>query len=167
MLTAFHLLWVSVKWRPTPSPNDCFLSSLNVTIYILHCDCFFQILVWKFISLVKTTKTAIYEDTRYYLVKTIHCCFCCFIVSHPLTKLQAKLALLCWRTSYKCICVYESESETHSIVSDSVRPHRQQPTRLPCPWDSPGKNTGVGCHFPSPVHESEKWKWSHSVMPNS
>ena len=34
-----------------------------------------------------------------------------------------------------------------SVVSDSVRPHRRQPTRLPCPWDSPGKNTGVGCHF--------------------
>ena len=32
-------------------------------------------------------------------------------------------------------------------MSDSVRPHRQQPTRLPRPWDSPGKNTGVGCHF--------------------
>ena len=32
-------------------------------------------------------------------------------------------------------------------MSDSVRPHRQQPTRLPCPWDSPGKNTGAGCHF--------------------
>ena len=30
---------------------------------------------------------------------------------------------------------------------DSVRPHRWQPTRLPRPWDSPGKNTGVGCHF--------------------
>ena len=91
-----------------------------------------------------------------------------------------------------------------------VRPHRRQPTRLPRPWDSPGKNTGVGCHFllsawkwkakvkllscvwllatpwtaayqappsmgfsrqeywsglplPSPVHGSEKWKWSHSV----
>ena len=29
-------------------------------------------------------------------------------------------------------------------VSDSVRPHRQQPTRLPRPWDSPGKNTGMG-----------------------
>ena len=26
-------------------------------------------------------------------------------------------------------------------------PHRRQPTRLPRPWDSPGKNTGVGCHF--------------------
>ena len=33
------------------------------------------------------------------------------------------------------------------VVSDSVRPHRQQPTRVLCPWDSPGKNTGVGCHF--------------------
>ena len=32
-------------------------------------------------------------------------------------------------------------------MSDSVWPHRRQPTRLPHPWDSPGKNTGVGCHF--------------------
>ena len=32
-------------------------------------------------------------------------------------------------------------------MSDSVRLHRRQPTRLPHPWDSPGKNTGVGCHF--------------------
>ena len=32
-------------------------------------------------------------------------------------------------------------------MSDSVRPHRRQPTRLPHSWDSPGKNTGVGCHF--------------------
>ena len=39
-----------------------------------------------------------------------------------------------------CCCVT-------SVVSDSVRPHRWQPTRLPRPWDSPGKNTGVGCHF--------------------
>jgi len=34
-----------------------------------------------------------------------------------------------------------------SVVSDSVRPHGLQPTRLLRPWDSPGKNTGVGCHF--------------------
>ena len=32
-------------------------------------------------------------------------------------------------------------------MADSVQPHSQQPTRLPRPWDSPGKNTGVGCHF--------------------
>ena len=33
------------------------------------------------------------------------------------------------------------------FVSNSVQPHRRQSTRLPQPWDSPGKNTGVGCHF--------------------
>ena len=32
-------------------------------------------------------------------------------------------------------------------MSDSVQPHRRPPTRLLRPWDSPGKNTGVGCHF--------------------
>ena len=32
-------------------------------------------------------------------------------------------------------------------MSDSLRPQRRQPTRLPRRWDSPGKNTGVGCHF--------------------
>ena len=42
---------------------------------------------------------------------------------------------------------YSSCCQVASVGSDSVRPHRRQPTRHPCPWDSPGKNTGVGCHF--------------------
>ena len=33
-----------------------------------------------------------------------------------------------------------------SVVSDSLRPHGLWPARLLCPWDSPGKNTGKGCH---------------------
>ena len=41
-----------------------------------------------------------------------------------------------------CCCCWGA-----SVVSDSVRPRRWQPTRLPRAWDSPGKNTGVGCHF--------------------
>ena len=40
-----------------------------------------------------------------------------------------------------------SACQVASVVSDSMRPHRWQPTRLCRPWDSPGKNTGVGCHF--------------------
>ena len=44
---------------------------------------------------------------------------------------------------YHCCCC-----EVESVVSDAVRPYRWQPTRLPHPWDSLGKNTGVGCHFP-------------------
>ena len=43
---------------------------------------------------------------------------------------------------YSCCCC-----KVTSVVSNSVRPHRWQPTRLLCPWYSPGKNTGVGCHF--------------------
>ena len=39
-----------------------------------------------------------------------------------------------------CCCI-------SSVVSDSVRSHRRQPAKLLCSWDSPGKNTGVGCHF--------------------
>ena len=35
---------------------------------------------------------------------------------------------------------------SHSVMSDSWRPHGLQPTRLLCPWDFPGKSTGVGCH---------------------
>ena len=42
---------------------------------------------------------------------------------------------------YCCCCCIAS------VVSNSVRPHRRQPTRLPRSWDSPGRNTGVGCHF--------------------
>ena len=45
-------------------------------------------------------------------------------------------------TTYCCCCC-----SVASVVSDSVRPHRRQPTRFLCPWDSPGKNSGVGCHF--------------------
>ena len=41
-----------------------------------------------------------------------------------------------------CCCCYVA-----SVMSDSVWPYRWQPTRLPCPWDSQGKNTAVGCHF--------------------
>ena len=43
-----------------------------------------------------------------------------------------------------------------SVMSDSVRPHRRQPTRLRPPWDSPGKNTRVGCHFLLQCVKSEK-----------
>ena len=47
----------------------------------------------------------------------------------------------CTRPCCYCCCYVAA------VVSDSVWAHRRQPTRLPRPWDSPGKNTGVGCHF--------------------
>ena len=63
---------------------------------------------------------------------SVHLFFCiCFIHLPPV--------LICC-----CCCCCCSVT---SVVSDSVRPHGRKPTRLPRPWDSPGKNTGVGCHF--------------------
>ena len=43
---------------------------------------------------------------------------------------------------YICVCVL-----SRSIVSDSLHPHELQPVRFLCPWDFPGKNTEVSCHF--------------------
>ena len=66
-----------------------------------------------------------------------------------------------------------------SVVSDSVQPHRWQPTRLCCPWDSPGKNTGVGCHcllprppYPSPApgvypNSCQLSRWFHPTISSS
>ena len=44
-------------------------------------------------------------------------------------------------------CIHIAAAAAKSLQSClTLRPHRQQPTRFPRPWDSPGKNTGVGCH---------------------
>ena len=69
---------------------------------------------------------------------------------HGAAKSQTRLTTvttLClfhafWIKSVCCRCCCVT-----SVVANSVWPHRRQPTRLPHPWDSPGQNTGVGCHF--------------------
>ena len=61
------------------------------------------------------------------------------IMRYHLTPVRTAVLKKC--CCYCCCC------QVASVVSDCVRPQRRQPTRLPHPWDSPGKNTGVGCHF--------------------
>ena len=69
----------------------------------------------------------------------------------PLEKdMATHSSVLAWRITWTeeswqatdCCCCYVA-----SVMSNSVQPHRWQPTRLPCPWDSPGENTRMGCHF--------------------
>ena len=45
------------------------------------------------------------------------------------------------------LLVFSLVQFSRSVVSDSLRPHESQHTRLLCSWNLPGKNTGVGCHF--------------------
>ena len=65
-----------------------------------------------------------------------HCFFFLNLIFLPVLNVRDVCTICC------CCCC-----QVASVVSNSVRPHRRQPTRLPHPWDSPGKNTGVGCHF--------------------
>ena len=77
------------------------------------------------------------------------------VLSGAIEKRVGIIESIClWIITYMC-CKHVDSSHIYlsmlllscfSRVSDSVRPHRRQPTRLPRPWDSPGKNTGVGCH---------------------
>ena len=67
-------------------------------------------------------------------------------LSFTLIRLTKIMYLLLRRSLFQGYRI-KKEKVSHSVVSDSVQPHRRQPTRHPCPWDSPGKNTGVGCHF--------------------
>ena len=46
----------------------------------------------------------------------------------------------------EALYITESETVSHSIMSDTLQPHGLYPTRLLCPWDTPGKNTGVDFH---------------------
>ena len=58
--------------------------------------------------------------------------------------------------------MHESEKWkwSHSVMSDSLRPHGLQPTRLICPWDFPGKSTGVGLPLPSLPWTIQSMKFS-------
>ena len=99
------------------------------------------------------------------------CCCCCWVasvVSYSVQPhrwqptrlpvpgiLQARTLEVHW--THSSGLPFPAAEWVASVVSDSVRPHRRQPTRLPVP----------GLPFPSPMHESEKWKWSPSVVSDS
>ena len=70
----------------------------------------------------------------------------------------ADLFIITWKIENNCLptcgwinkwwLIHKWSAAAKSLQSfPTVRPHRWQPTRLHHPWDSPGKNTGVGCHF--------------------
>ena len=109
----------------------------------------------------------------------------------PWIPKQTKMKLLViWKLAkipgmYPNVCAVLSLS----VVYNSLQPHGLQPARLLCPWDSPGKNTGVGCHATQGLNPGHScllhWQagslplmavgkpnlhcavLSHSVVPNS
>ena len=90
--------------------------------------------------------------------------------AHPLRQAERKMSYLPKVEKRKannflsliCCCC----CQVTSVVSNSVWPHRRQPTRLPSLGVSRQEHWS-GLPFPSPMRESEKWKWSRSVMSDS
>ena len=71
-------------------------------------------------------------------ISSWHVLSCLHIIEFSLLK----FCLECWHLfSWRlCVCMC-------SVVSNSLRPHGLSPSKLFCPWNFPGKNTGVDCHF--------------------
>ena len=74
------------------------------------------------------------------------------VISHSLVTCFSNSSICSWNTDCSHTVPFRQVTLISSLLLllshfSRVRPHRWQPTRLPRPWDSPGKNTGVGCHF--------------------
>ena len=104
------------------------------------------------ISWLKSPSAVILEPKK---IKSVTVSIVSSSVCHEMMGLDA-LIFVFWILSFKPAFSLVSRERLHScccccylasVVSDSVQPHRQQPTRLLLSWDFPGKNTGVGCHF--------------------
>ena len=83
-----------------------------------------------------------------FLFKQVNLSFFSSSSFHPLTLSITVITAGNKERVCVCVCVRAS-ARTHARAQScpkSLRPHGLQPTRLLCPWDFPGKNTGVGCH---------------------
>ena len=72
---------------------------------------------------------------------------CHLILCHPLLLLPPIPPSFRVFSNESTLCMLLSAATKSLQSCPTLRPQRRQPTRLACPWDSPGKNTGVGCHF--------------------
>ena len=84
-------------------------------------------------NLISNTVFSVVEFVWFLLMKL---CLCWNFPSFPRILNILNIYIVTWK----------SECVSGSVMSKSLWPHGLQPTRILCPWNSPGKNTGVGCH---------------------
>ena len=105
---------------PTQGWNPGLLQCRQI---LYHLSYWWSPLYWKYIII----------HMKYNLWKSLYCRVTALLIPNWSSQFLQMQSL--------CCCCWVA-----SVVSDSVQHHRWQPTRLSHPWDSPGKNTGVGCH---------------------
>ena len=89
--------------------------------------------------------TQLSDFTFTFYSHSVSCLFILSVFSFAVQKLLSLIRSHFFHLIFSTPCVWKWKW-SHSVVSDSLWPHGLQPARLFCPWDSPGKNTGVGCH---------------------
>jgi len=84
----------------------------------------------------------------------------CYALSSQFNIRFWGVCICVWGAGCGCGCGCVSVCVSHSVVSNSVWPHGLKSTRALCPWDSPGKNVGVGCiPFSSGSSQHRNWTW--------
>ena len=104
-----------------------------------------------YVHILRVEKTVYFFNWR---IIDLHCCvnYCCMAKWFSYIHTYIGIYMFFFNIfHYDCknSCCYIA-----SVMSNSVQPHRRQPTMLPCPWDSPGNNTGVVA-----ISLSNAWKW--------
>ena len=125
----------------------CFSDSISHVTVTTYLSCCLQVLGEgaKFTFLLKNFKTALTKQT----LKTDVCA--CFFGHYY--RIQSQYISMLWRKAWAIYVKTAAAAAAKSLQSClTLWHHRQQPTRLRHPWDSPGKNTGVGCHFLLQAH---------------
>ena len=128
-------------WCPGWECYYCYGKKKLVQISSIVVDC----ILWAYSAILSCQGTFNFKGSNMLHFLSL-CAICQGLCSLSVPGIQERVELYAiLRTAgcgCGCCCCWVT-----SVVSDSLWPHRRQPTRLPHPWDSPGKNTGVGCHF--------------------
>ena len=115
---------------------------MYLRIFRLKCLFIFTFLNSRLFSFAEIWNFCIFHPLKTKDLIWIHC-----LLTHAKSKNLNQAVWLVKLTTIFLLLKEKSESISCSVVPNSLRFYGLQPIRLPCPWNSPGKNTGVGCHF--------------------
>ena len=161
-LLLLPLIFPSIRVCPNESVLHIRLSkywSFSISPFNEHSGLISFRMDWLDLLVVQGTLKSLHPHYSSKVPSLWHSAFFIVQLSHPYMTTGKTISLTRWTLVSKVMSLLlnilsrftiyfpESESVSHSVVSDSLWPHGLKSTRLLCPWDFSGKNTGVDCHF--------------------
>ena len=137
ILVSFMRLHLNSGWSWKRRRLEYLVPAGPLSVSLGACPCDFAHALW--ISHSMTTSGLLYK-----CYSVLKLAFSYVFILSVFVCVHARLCV--------CVCV------SCSVVPDSLTPHGLWPARLLCPWDSPGRNTGVGCHsLPQGIFLTQRW----------